>query len=154
MIGRKYPNDHQLTKINHNYKCCFHYHQLKQSLNSFVVDQLHHKDSQVTPQCRSRALELIQGGLHFLSEIFHITNISKGTLGDLRKCNSSLNKVHSGHPLNLSNRHKYQIIFYITKNYEFRHFTLISIISNFELNISLSTLKHTLKDLGYNHRIA
>ena len=104
-----------------------------------------------TPKRRSRALGLIQGGRHSLSEISHIVNIPKGTLGDLKKRNSPLNKVRSGRPLKLTDHHKRQFVFHITRNHTSRRLSLISIIQDLELDISITTLKHTLKDLGYNH---
>ena len=107
-----------------------------------------------TPKRRSRALGLIQGGRHSLSEITQITNIPKGLLGNLKKCNTPLNKARSGRTPKLSDRHKRQIILHITKNHESRRLSVISIIQDLQLDISLNTLKHTLKDLGYNHRIA
>ena len=107
-----------------------------------------------TPKRRSRALGLIQGGRHSLSEISHITNIPKGTLGDLKKRNSPLNKVRSGHPFKLSVGNKCQIVFHITRNHESCRLSTMSIIQDLHLNIGITQLKHTLKDLGYNHRIA
>src|SRR5579871_6947686 len=51
------------------------------------------KTHEWTPKKRSRALGLIQGGWYSLSEITAIINIPKGTLGDLKKHNTPLNKV-------------------------------------------------------------
>ena len=42
---------------------------------------------------RSRAFGLIQGERYSLSKITKITNISKGTLGNLKKRDTPLNKV-------------------------------------------------------------
>jgi transposase len=107
-----------------------------------------------TPKRRSRALGLIQGDRHSLSEISHITNIPLGTLGDLKKRNTPLNKVRSGRPVKLSDRHKRQIVMHITRNHESRRLSLMSIIHDLQLEVSDRTLKRTLKSLGYNHRIA
>src|SRR5436853_5164096 len=112
------------------------------------------KTHEWTPKKRSRALGLIQGGRHSLSEITAITNIPKGTLGDLKKRNTPLNKVQPGRPQKLSDRHKRQIIFHITRNHQSRRLSALSIIRDLQLNIHPNTLKHTLKDLGYNHCIA
>ena len=46
------------------------------------------KTNEWTPKRRSRALGLIQGRRHSLSEITQITNIPKGTLGNLEKRNT------------------------------------------------------------------
>jgi len=59
-----------------------------------------------TPKRRIRALGLIQGRRHSLSEISQFTNIPKGTIGDLKKGNTPLNKVLSGRPPKLSIRDK------------------------------------------------
>ena len=107
-----------------------------------------------TPKRRSRVLGLIQGGRHSLSEISQITNIPKGTIGNLKKRNTPLNKVRSGHPPKLSIRDKRQIVFHITRNHESRHLSVMSIIQDLQLSTSITRLKCTLKDLGYNHRIA
>jgi transposase len=107
-----------------------------------------------TPKRRSRAFGLIQGARHTLSEISQITNIPLGTLGDLKKRNSPLSKVRSGRPVKLSDRHKRQIVFHITKNHKSRRLSAISIIHDLQLDVHPDTLKRTLKSLGYNHRIA
>jgi len=51
------------------------------------------KTHEWTPKKRSRVLGLIQGGRHSLSEISQITNIPKGTIGNLKKRDTPLNKV-------------------------------------------------------------
>jgi transposase len=104
-----------------------------------------------TPKRRSRALGLIEGGRHSLSEITTITNIPKGTLKHLKKRNTPLNKVRSGRPSKLSPRHKRQIVFHITRNHESRCLSVMSIIQDLQLDIGITQLKHILKDLGYNH---
>ena len=73
------------------------------------------KSIEWTPKRRSRALGLTQGGRHSLSEITKITNIPKGTLGNLRKRNNALNKPRSGRSKKLTDRHKRQIVFHITR---------------------------------------
>ena len=112
------------------------------------------KTHEWTPKRRSRALGLIQGGRHSLSEISHITNIPPGTLGDLKKRNSPLSKVRSGRPSKLSPRHKRQIVFHITRNHESRRLSVMTIIQDLQLDIGITQLKRTLTDLGYHHRIA
>jgi transposase len=107
-----------------------------------------------TPKRRSRALGLIQGARHSLSEITQITNIPKGSLGNLKKRNTPLNKPRSGRPAKLTDRHKRQIVFHITRNHESRRLSVMSIIRNLQLDVHPDTLKFALKDLGYNHRIA
>jgi transposase len=107
-----------------------------------------------TPKRRSRALGLVEGRRHSLSEISQITNIPDRTLYSLRKRNTPLNKVRSGRPSKLSPRHKRQIVFHITRNHESRRLSTMSIIQDLQLDIGITQLKHTLKDLGYNHRIA
>ena len=106
-----------------------------------------------TPKRRSRALGLVEGGRHSLSEITHITNIPEGTIKHLKKRNTPLNKVRSGRSPKLSSRDKRQIVFHITRNHESRRLSMMSIIQNLQLDIDITQLKHTLKDLEYNHRI-
>ena len=107
-----------------------------------------------TPKRRSRALGLIQGVRHSLSEISNITNIPLGTVGDLKKRNTPLNKVRSGRPPKLSARDKRQIVFHITRNHESRRLSVMTIIQDLQLDIGITQLKCTIQDLGYNHRIA
>jgi transposase len=107
-----------------------------------------------TPKRRSRALGLIQGHRHSLSEITTITNIPKSTLQHLKNRNTPLNKPRSGRPSKLLDRTKRQIVLHITKNHESRRLSTFSIISDLQLPIGITSLKETLKDLGYNHRIA
>jgi len=107
-----------------------------------------------TSKRRSRALGLTQGRRHSLSEITKITNISKGTLGDLKKRNTVLTKSRSGRPKKLTDRHKRQIVFHITRNHRTRRLSIFFIIKDLQLDVSPTTLKLGLKDLGYYHRIA
>ena len=107
-----------------------------------------------TPKCSRRAFGLIEAHWHSLSEINQITNIPDKTLRSLRKRNNPLNKVQSGHPLKLSPHHKRHIVFHITRNHESCCLSTISIIQDLQLDICITQLKHALKDLGYNHRIA
>src|ERR1700689_4646713 len=93
------------------------------------------------PKRRSRALGLIEGRRHSLSEINHITNISNRTFRSLRKRNALLNKVRSGHPPKLSPRHKRQIVFHITRNHESRRLSVITIIQDLQLDIGIRQLK-------------
>lgn len=109
---------------------------------------------QWTPKRRSRALGLIQGKRHSLREITEITNIPKQTLGDLKKRNTPISKPRSGRPAKLSERHKRQIVFHITRNHQSRRLSVSSIIRDLQLQVHPNTLKQTLKSLGYNHRIA
>jgi transposase len=99
-------------------------------------------------------LGLILGDRHSLSEISQITNIPKGTISDIKKRKSPLNKPRSGRPPKLSERHKRQIVFHITKNHKSRRLSTSTIIQDLQLQVSPDTLKRTLKSLGYNHRIA
>jgi len=101
-----------------------------------------------TPRGRSRVLGLIQGGRHSRSEISQITNIPKGTIGNLKKRNTPLNKVRSGHPPKLSIRDKRQIVFHITRNHESRRLSVMSIIQDRQLDTSITRLKCALKDLS------
>jgi len=104
-----------------------------------------------TPKQRSRALGLIQGGQHSLSEISYIADIPKDIFGNLKKRNTPLNKVRSSHPLKLSVYNKCQIVLHITRNHESHRLSVMSIIQDLQLDISITRLKLTLKDLGYNH---
>jgi transposase len=107
-----------------------------------------------TPKKRSRALGLMEGRRHSMSEISQMTNIPERTLYSLRKRNNPLNKVRSGRPPKLSPRHKCQIIFHITRNHESHRLSVMTIIQDLQLDIGIRQLKCTLTDLGYHHRIA
>ena len=89
-----------------------------------------------------------------MGEITQITNIPIGTLGDLKQRNTPLNKVRKGRPKKLSERHKRQIVFHITRNHQSRRLSTTSIIRDLQLEVSLRTLKRTLHSLGYFHRVA
>jgi transposase len=89
-----------------------------------------------------------------LREITEITNIPIGSLGNLKKRNTPLNKVRTGRPKKFTDRHKRQIVLHITRNHKSRRLSVASIIKDLQLEASPSTLKRTLKGLGYNHRIA
>jgi hypothetical protein len=51
-----------------------------------------------SPRRRNIALGLIAGNRHSLSEITNITNIPKGTLGDLKKRGTGVTKQRTGRP--------------------------------------------------------
>ena len=96
----------------------------------------------------------MKGGRHSLSEITGIINIPKGSLGNLKKRNTPLNKVRSGRPPKLSTRTKCQIVLHITKNHKSCRLSVLSIIQDLQLDIGITQLKCTLKDLSYYQRIA
>jgi len=103
---------------------------------------------QRTPKRRRKALGLIQGGRHSLSEITKIT--SKQTLGDLKKRNTPQSKPRSGRPANFSERHKLQRIFHLPEITNLIVCQLIrSIIKDLQLQVHPHTLKQTLNSLGY-----
>ena len=79
-----------------------------------------------------------------MSEISQITNISKGTLGDLKKRNTSLSKARTERSNKLSDRLKRQIVLHITRNHKSRRLSVKSIIQDLDLDISITTLKITL----------
>jgi transposase len=112
------------------------------------------KTHEWTPKRRSRALALLHGGRHAFKEITQITNMPKGTLGNLKKRDTPLNKPRSGRPPKLSDRDKRQIVLHITKNHQSRRLSVQSIIQDLQLDIGITQLKCTLKNLGYYHRIA
>jgi len=112
------------------------------------------KTCEWTPKRRSRALGLIKGGRHSLSEISQITNIPKGTLGDLKKRDTPLSKARTGRPHKLSERAKRAIERLIRQSYKTRRLSAKSIIQNLQLEVCESTIKLALKDMGYRHCIA
>jgi len=112
------------------------------------------KSCEWTPKHRSRALGLMQRARHSLIEIFKITNISKSTLGYLKKRGIPLNKVRSKHLVKLLPRDKQHIKALIHKNYPSHYLSLRKIIRDLKLNICESTVKLALRDLGYCHYIA
>jgi len=80
-----------------------------------------------------------------------MTNILKESIENLKKRNTSLNKVHSSYLSKLSICNKYYIVFYITRNYKSLSLSVILIIQGLQLDTSTTKLKYTLKDLGYNY---
>ena len=82
----------------------------------------------------------MEGARHTLCEIITITNIPKGTLKQLKKRNTPLNKVRFGRPPKLSERHKCQIIFHITRNHQSRRLSIMSIIPDLQLDIGITQL--------------
>ena len=95
-----------------------------------------------TPKRRSIALGLIQGSQHSLSEISHIADIPKDTFGNLKKHNTPLNKVRSDHSSKLSVYNKCQIVIHITRNHESRCLSVMLIIQDLQLDISITRDGH------------
>jgi len=112
------------------------------------------KTCEWTPKRWSRALGLIKRGRHSFSEISQITKISRGTLEDLKKRDTSLSKAHTGHPHKLSEHAKRAIERLIRQSYKTRRLSAKSIIHDLQLEVCESTVKLALKDLGYRHCIA
>ena len=91
----------------------------------------------------------MQDDRHSLREIFNIINISKNTLEDLEKCGIFLNKMRLKYLHKLSERDKRRIELLIERNHTIHHLFIKTIIEILRLNVSITTLKLTLKDLGY-----
>jgi len=100
-----------------------------------------------TPKRRTRALGLIKGGRHSLSEISQITNVPKGTLGNLKKQDTSLSKAHTECPDKLSDRAKGANERLIRPSYKTHCLSTKSIIHDLQLEVCESTVKLALKDL-------
>ena len=94
------------------------------------------------------------GSRHSLSEITSITNIPKGTLGDLKKRGTGISKPWCGHPKKFSIADKRQIDLYIRRNATTRRATPESIIKALTLDASPKTVRNALKELGYTHKVA
>ena len=112
------------------------------------------KTCEWTPKQRSRALELIKGGRHSLSEISQITNIPKDTLGDLKKRDTPLSKARTECPHKLLEHAKRAIERLIRQSYKTRCLSAKSIIYDLQLKVCESIVKLALKDLGYRYCIA
>jgi len=111
------------------------------------------KTCEWTPKRRGRALGLIKGGRHSLLKISQITNIPTGTLGDLKKRDAALSKAHTGCSHKLSKCAKRAIERLIRQSYKTRCLLAKSIIYDLQVEVCESTVKLTLKDLGYRHCI-
>ena len=112
------------------------------------------KTREWSPRRRNQALGLMAGSWHSLSEITSITNIPKGTLGDLKKRGTGISKPRCGRPKKFSIADKRQIDLYIRRNATTRRATLESIIKALTLDASPKTVRNALKELGYTHKVA
>jgi hypothetical protein len=111
------------------------------------------KSQEWSPTRCNHALGLIAGGRHSLSKITSITNIPKGTLGDLKKRGTGISKPQSGGPKKFSTLDKHQIDLYIHCNATTRGLTPKSIIKSLSLNVFLKTIGNMLKELGYTYEV-
>jgi len=112
------------------------------------------KTHEWSPGRRYKALGLIEGGRHSLREITNITNIPKGTLGDLKKRNTGISKPRSGRPKTLSSRDLRHIEIYIRTSHTTRRTPIPRLISLLDLQAHPNTVRKALIGLGYNHRVA
>ena len=103
---------------------------------------------------RCKALGLIEGKRHSLSEITNIVNIPKGTLSDIKKRGTGISKHRSGRPKKLTTRDKRRIKRFIRTNRYTRRVTLSRLKSILRLNAHENTIHKALIELGYNHRVA
>jgi len=112
------------------------------------------KTHEWSPNQRSMALGLIKGRRHSLDEITQITNIPNGTLMDIKKRDTVINKPRSGRPKKLSTRTINQIKRHIRRNRSTRRLHLSHLIKIFQLEVCESTLRSALNDIGYYQRVS
>ena len=112
------------------------------------------KTHEWSPKMQNMALGLIAGGQHSLREITNITNIPKGTLGDLKKRGTPISKPCTGRPKKLSKGEKHYIDLYIRRNSTTRRSTPETIIEALTLDASPKTVRTALTELGYTHKVA
>jgi transposase len=103
---------------------------------------------------RYKALGLIEGKRHSLSEITDIVNIPKGTLSDIKKRGTGISKPRSGRPKKLTARDERRIKRFIRTNKFTRRVTLSQLKSILQLNAHENTIHKALIELGYNQRVA
>ena len=92
------------------------------------------------PEQRWQALGLMRGKKHALSEITQITNIPKGTLGDLRKRGTGVTKSRCGHPNKLTQRDIRHIEIYIRRNYSTHRVRIQDLIGILHLDCTEKTV--------------
>jgi len=112
------------------------------------------KTHEWSPGRRYKGLGLIEGGRHSLWEITNITNIPKGTLGDLKKRDTGISKPRSGRPKTLSSRDLRHIEIYIRTSHTTRRTLIPRLISLLDLQAHPNSVRKALIGLGYNHRVA
>lgn len=96
----------------------------------------------------------MQGRRHTLTEITQITNIPKGTLGDLKRRGTGVTKPRSGRPKKLTSRDIRHIEIYIRSNYTTRRVGLRNLIRILQLDCTEKTVHKALNELGYHYKIA
>src|SRR5437762_4138171 len=106
------------------------------------------KTHEWSPGRRYKALGLIEGGRHSLREITNITNIPKGTLGDLKKRDTGISKPRSGRPKTLSSRDLRHIEIYIRTSHTTRRTPIPRLISLLDLQAHPNTVRKALIGLG------
>ena len=97
---------------------------------------------------------LIAGKRHSLSEITNITNIPKGTLGDLKKRGTEVTKQRTGRPKKFTEADKRQLVLHIRRDSKTRRLSLHQLIKNLQLDASEKTVHNALHDFEYYHKVA
>ena len=82
------------------------------------------KTHEWSPNSRSKALGLCQGGRHPLRNITNIINIPKSTVYDIKKHDTAATKQRSGRPKKLTDRGKRHLEMYIRINRTTRRVSL------------------------------
>ena len=112
------------------------------------------KKHEWSPESRNKALGLIAGGRHSLRDITNITNIPKETLGDLKKRGTGVTKQRGGRLKKFDTRDKCRIELHIRRDSKTRRLSLHQLIKDLLLDALEKTVRLTLQELGYSHKIA
>ena len=107
-----------------------------------------------TPKRRSRALGLIEGRRHKLREISQITNIPIGTWEILRNATCPWQNHEIIVLISCWNDTNIELNFTSLGIMHLIVYRCNRLLNIFQVQVSETTLKLTLKDLGYYHRIA
>ena len=112
------------------------------------------KTHEWSPNFRSKALGLCQGGRHSLRNITNIINISKSTIYDIKKRDTAATKQRSGHAKKLTDRDKRHLEMYTRTNRTTGRVSLSYLNSILPKKTHENTIRKALNELAYNHRIA
>ena len=97
---------------------------------------------------------MIAGGRYSLTEITNITNISKGTLSDIKKWKTIKTKPRNDRPKKLTKHDKRHIEIYIHLNSQMRRSILLQLKKNLHLDATENIIRKALQELEYDHKVA
>src|SRR5438270_6725521 len=112
------------------------------------------KTHEWSPTSRGKVLGLGADSRNSLQDITEIVNIPRSTVSSIKSQGTGINKPRSGRPRKLSTRDIWQIVRFLHTNKTTCRYSLTQLKDYFKLEVHENTIRKTLQEAGYCHRVA